>query len=396
MSNLNVSNRTPSLTSVQAAPKPAAPTASAPVAKSAATTASAAPPQAAGEAQQTESQIQQKSPRDIRRQKNLMKAELKKGIMADLPNAGHKATDGLSPMERSDQAMRGLRDRLRPQETESPVDKKGNLNKQSTALQTMLMRYNPHASKAAKKESEIFRAYAETEFSSENTRFIDESIKLSKMKAGSAEFDSHLEQVYQQFVPDESKYALNLPYSKRTDCIAKHAAFTEAQTNYGQNSTPDNAAKLFRARADMVDAMSENVKEISQLMNDTWGRYSSGSSKFREDVIQGNNNFSVFNLSRHRMADEMRAEASQKGEILTDREVNSKMRHRINQKNKHGKIYQEYMNTLKDPEWRARNEKIKTRRELITTQQEQASGAHRRSVKFGLYATFIAPWKRWG
>lgn len=421
MSNLNVSNRSQSLSSIQPMTKVAAPQAPSQAVPATAPKTSAAPPSVAPAqpaAQETEQQIQKQSSKELRRQSKLVNREVAAEMMSDAPKKSKSSSEGLSPIEHTERAMGQLRSRLRPQKTDAPIDKKGNLTKEANALDILLMRYNPHATKAAKKESDMLRAFAGIEFSPENPAFLDATIEMSKMQPNNPDFDNHLEHVFKTYVQARASQEINVSSHTRGQTQEKYSDFKKKQDSYEKNKTPEHAAELYQARAELIKAMTKNVEEISDVMKDTFSRYQV--SSFREDVAAGPD--SLINLNHLRRGDAIRAAAAKKaaaedkvtadkaaaeGKVIdkTDlkklqdsrnQEVQKAIKNRNLEKSKNGRLYQEYMNNLKDPGWSERNKSVKNRRERIIKQQEQASGAKRSSIKFGLYTTFIAPWKRWG
>lgn len=229
-----------------------------------------------------------------------------------------------------------------------------------TAKNLLIMSHNPLASTQAKKEGEVFRFFCKSEFSAENTNFFDKAHQLSKMQPGSTQFDRLLTQLVTTHVPSPSPEEVNIPWAQRERICSTFREFQNAQTPQERTA----------ARAKLVDHLSSSVTEISGLMGDTFQRFSLNSAdnhKFRNTHILSS------------AAREFRNASSMD---------QTKIRGHI-------KLYNNYQKSLSDPDWQAKETAAKRRHDRVTRNIVQASGAQPGTLKFGLYNTFIRPWKSW-
>lgn len=394
-------NRSQSQTSV--APKSSAPprvarTSSAPSAGSGARPAvfkSANATAEPAENKQIENQVQQASCLEMRRNAQLVDTQVNQAIMSDLgpvqaaapvtaPAAAPSPTPQTLQAEQN-QAMAQLQQHFTFNQTEIPVDGKGQLSNQANVMDTMMMRYNPHANRAAKQESEVFRAFAEKENSHENTRFLDETYKLAKMDPHSDAFDQHLDSLHTRFVAASSREEVNLPYGCRQQATNIYAGWQAAQRAHAAAPNAQTQAQLQQSRTAMIQAMNDNTREVKLLARDTWARYSSPVNHFRSDVLRSENR-GLFGTPRREVGQEFLNSTRTTGDV---RRTGLKLR--LREFNDNGRIYREYRRTQRDPHWRQRQ----ARQEDRIRQQVRASGYQRDSIKFGLYRTFVAPWKQW-
>lgn len=68
---------------------------------------------------------------------------------------------------------------------------------------------------------------------------------------------------------------------------------------------------------------------------------------------------------------------------------------RGDQMKKNLKLYDNYKKSLKDPNWEENARIAQRRRDKVTQNIIRESGARPGTLKFGLYNTFVRPWKSW-
>jgi hypothetical protein len=234
-----------------------------------------------------------------------------------------------------------------------------------TVKDLMLMSHNPLASTQAKKESEVFRFFCKSEFSGENPNFLDKAYQLSKLEPGSVQFDQQLSHIVNQHIGTSSEEQVNIPWGQREKLITAHRDFQTALA-----ATPQDPQVTSAARAKLVEGISASVKEVTGLVGDTFQRFS----------IQSANNHKFRNVH-----------------ILSSAGREFRQSSRLEQAKirDHIKLYNNYQKSLSDPHWQAKETAAKRRHERVTSRIIQASGAQPGTLKFGLYNTFVRPWKSW-
>lgn len=234
-----------------------------------------------------------------------------------------------------------------------------------SAKDLMLMSHNPLASTQAKKESEVFRFFCKSEFSSENPNFFDQAYQLSKLEPGSTQFDRQLTHIVNQHIGTSSEEQVNIPWGQREKIITAHRDYQLAQA-----ANPQDPQAISAARAKLIKGISASVVEVNGLMGDTFQRFSIQSAhnhKFRNAHVLS----SAAREFRH-------ASRMEKAQIRD-----------------HIKLYNNYQKSLTDPHWEAKEIAAKRRHERATNRTIQASGAQPGTLKFALYNTFVRPWKSW-
>lgn len=122
----------------------------------------------------------------------------------------------------------------------------------------------------------------------------------------------------------------------------------------------------------MVAGVTEAMKEVNSLMRDTFRRFETVSADTHKL-----HNKSIVSISAHEY-----------------RKANIALK-RGDQMKKNLKLYDNFKKSLKDPNWEENARITQRRREKITQNIIRESGARPGTLKFGLYNTFVRPWKSW-
>lgn len=287
MANMNVSHlsstRTPALT-----PTPNTPStqAVAPVSQPTRTQSSftSSKLQSVPEDQEVNHAIQNSSASHIGQSQQLVDRNgIGQAILADLSD---QASESPAPSEGGKKLAQSLANfksaYFTSTQNDVTVGRDFSFNSEMGACDLMMMRHNPLATPQAKKESEMYRAFAEKEHGTENIRFYDDAYKLSKMDFHHPQFDSHLEQMHNKYIPEGREYTVNITGSYRKEAIQNFQSFKQAKKSYELNPSAENRQALFDSRSALVNSYHKLSKDVSSNLNDTMYRYKV--SEFRQDI----------------------------------------------------------------------------------------------------------------
>lgn len=326
------------------------------------------PTAAADPSSEAQSKIESTPSSTVGQNQQLMQAS-RDAIMQDVPAESASASAPAGPsLEQSMNTLQSCFD-------SSVVDftRKADGSPDIVPAKLLMATHNPLASTAAKKEAEFFRFFCKTEFSSENTHFFDKVHALSKTDPHSPEFDtqlSHLHNFHLRAVGASEQ--VNIPWDNRNQLAAQYSQLQTAQQNMETTPSPENKQALIEARAKMVAGVSEAMKEVNSLMRDTFRRFEPVSADTHKLY-----NKSIVSLSAHEYKKENLA------------------RMRGDQMKKNLKLYDNFKKSLKDPNWEETARIAQRRKERVTQNIIRESGARPGTLKFGLYNTFVRPWKSW-
>lgn len=163
-----------------------------------------------------------------------------------------------------------------------PIKREGKMILESSAGPILSAQHNPLASAQDKLESELFRAFLITEFSTENSGFFDGYHSLKNMDVQSEAFDSKMLQLFENYQSTRGSESINISSSTRTQAEKAYSQLKEAKDDFRKNPSETNQAKLNHARMAMMASLKESFKEIDYLMSDSLSRY--GRSKFKGDI----------------------------------------------------------------------------------------------------------------
>ncbi len=333
-----------------------------------------APQTHADPSSEAQSKIESTPSSTVGQNQQMMQAS-RDAIMQDAPAVS--ATDSITPSTSApsgptlEQSMASLKSRFDSSTVELRRTADGRPD--ITPAKLLMATHNPLASSAAKKEAEFFRFFCKSEFSTENTNFFDKAHALSKTDPKSEDFDTQISHLYNHHLKAVgSKEQVNIEWGTREYLATSYRQFQTAQKNLEIDPSPANKQAMSLARAQMLTGFSESVKEINGLMRDTFRRFEPVSADTHKL-----HNKSIVSISAHEYRKENMAKM------------------RGDQMKKNLKLYDNYKKSLKDPNWEENARITQRRREKITQNIIRESGARPGTLKFGLYNTFVRPWKSW-
>jgi hypothetical protein len=253
-------------------------------------------------------------------------------------------------------------------------DKEGHLSSDTSVGTLMSARYNPLASSKDKLESELFRAFAKQEFSSENPHCFDEIVELITTKPGTADFDAKLDRIVNQHILTGASQEVNIGSQTRINMTAAYDALQLARKQLAAHPDDEPAKIRFnQAQAKALEEIQQVATDVINCMKMTASNYRKSSFPIDYKALT---QVSPFQFAQRKYAGS-----------LTDPTRRKEFRDC-------GKIYAKYRQEERQRKldsWHGTEAGKQYEAEVVA--KEKAFGHKRGTAKFGLYNFFFAPFK---